>query len=201
MKKYVFLLILFAGLLGKTATGQDGIPESLTWFGLDYTQVKFIGSSSDFSDLNNIQNSIFAAWNGLFLSEQSKYDLRAAFGVPEVSYEMDRAIERSSNRNMDNIVQTGPWELGKEELAQVMKAYIDKSGGEDRVGAMFIMETLNKLDKRSTMWLVVFNVGTGKIHHLKRYSGAPGGFGFRNYWARSYYNVLNQLAANPRKPF
>lgn len=195
----MFLLIMAFWGCGLTLGAQDGVPETLTWFGIDYSQAKFIGSPADFSDLPKIQGAYFSAWNNFFLSEGDKYDVKKAFGVRKVEYAMDLAVERSMARSMDGIVQSGSWELGKEELATVLKHYMKK--GKEGTGALFIMETLNKTDAKSTMWLVTFDMASGDIHHLKRYMGTPGGFGFRNYWARSYYNVLTALMNNPRKPF
>jgi hypothetical protein len=189
MFKYTSFVI--TALVLSTALHAQERPGKVTFYGLDYTQVKFIGLDEDFSDLFKIQNTYFAAWNGLFLTEQSKYNVATAFNVREVEYTIEKAIKRSEDRDMTGIVQRDSYSLGKEELASVLKAYIIP--GEDKVGTLFIMETLNKFDKVSTMWLVVFNVSDGTIHHLKRYSGGPGGFGFRNYWARGYYNVLNGI--------
>jgi len=63
------------------------------------------------------------------------------------------------------------------------------------------METLNKFEQNAVMWVAVFDISNGQIHHLKRYTGKAGGFGFRNYWARPYYNVITTLKSNPRKPY
>lgn len=200
MKKLINIIIgLMLVLPLWASTPAQNPPATLTWYGLDYTQVKFIGYQEHFNDLYKIQNHYFSEWNHLILSEASKYDVAGAFGVSEVKHEIEHAINRSRERDMSDIIQQGSWEIGKSELAQVVKAYINP--GEDKIGAIFVMESLNKLDELSTLWLVVFNVSGGDILHVKRYMGKPGGFGFRNYWARGYYNVLLEIKENPSKPF
>lgn len=199
MKKYTVLVIV--ALLGSSIMGMDRshAPGHLVWFGLDYSHVKFIGLETDFSDLPKIRDHYFSSWNQLVLAESEKYDVRGAFRAGQVTYAIEQAVERSSNRYMDNIVQPGSYEMGKDQLAEALKSYISPSA--EGTGAVFIMETLNKTDQKATMWVAVFDIRTGEMLHLKRYSGKPGGFGFRNYWARPVYNVIKTLKSNPPKVF
>ncbi len=173
-------------------------PNELIWFGIDYTLVKFIGSSDQFSDLPKIQSEYFRSWNEVILTEKDKYDLNTAFSVGNLTYQMDKAINRSQERDMDGIVQTQPYTVDEERVKSVVSYYTDPNV--NQVGALFVMETLNKIEEVSTMWLAVFNVASGEILYMRRYSGAVGGFGFRNYYARSYYNVIINLKMAPRNP-
>ena len=200
MKKIGFCIMILLGSTGifGHAPGNHSAQDEVTWFGLDYSLVKFIGFSSDFSDLENIRGHYFRSWNELIQMESNKYDICGALGVREVSYKMEVAIARSEQRDMGNILQTESYSIDSRQLASVVAAYTNTS--EVRTGALFVMETLNKIQEESTMWLAVFNISTGEILHIKRYSGKPGGFGFRNYWARSYYNVLKSLKESPSKP-
>jgi hypothetical protein len=160
--------------------------------------VQFIGTSDQFADLPKIQNYYFRAWNEIILDEKSKYDLNTAFSVSTISYTMENSILRSEQRDMDGIVQSSDYSIGEEQVKLVVEANIDPSV--DKVGAMFVMETLNKTAAISTMWLAVFNVATGEVLYMKRYSGAVGGFGFRNYYAKSLHNVIKNLKMTPRNP-
>jgi hypothetical protein len=200
MKKIGLCIMILLGTVGifGHAQGNNSTQDEITWFGLDYSLVKFIGFSSDFSDLENIRGHYFRSWNELIQMESDKYDIRGALGVREVSYEMEIAIARSEQRDMGDIIQTDSYSIDSRQLASVITTYTNHSM--DRIGALIVMETLNKIQEESTMWLAVFNISTGEILHIKRYSGKPGGFGFRNYWARSYYNVLKSLKESPRKP-
>jgi hypothetical protein len=100
-------------------------------------------------------------------------------------------------RGMEGIRQLGPYSLDEQQVAEVVRTYTDRSV--EKVGAIIVVETLNKIEENATMWLAIFHINSGEIIHLKRYSGKPGGFGFRNYWARSYYNVLTALKESPYK--
>lgn len=198
MKKIPLLIIAFSLLLPLSASKTARSSDELVWFGIDYSLVKFIGTADQFTDLPKIQNYYFRAWNDIILAEESKYDLKTAFSVSTLHYDMENSCIRSEERSMDGIIQTSPYTITEEQVKSVVASNIDPA--ENIVGAMFVMETLNKLESVSTMWLAVFNVGTGEILYMRRYSGDVGGFGFRNYYARSYYNVIKNLKMTPRDP-
>ncbi len=184
------------GLFSMTVHAADNAtePGELVWFGLDYSLVKFIGLNSQFSDLAHIQGHYFRAWNELIIVEQEKYDLKKAFSAQKVTFDLENAISRSQEIDMNQVVQSESYRIGEEQAIEVAMAYTDRSV--EKVGALFVMETLDKLGESSSMWLVVFNISTGEILHVNRHAAAPGGFGFRNYWARSYYNVIKGLSIN-----
>jgi hypothetical protein len=197
--KTLILLFLMANIgFHVEAAETFSSPDEIVWFGLDYSLVKFIGGHDSFSDLDNIQSHYFRTWNDLIFTESNKYDVGGAFGISKVNYEMDFAISRSEQTNMEEIVQKNSYSIDEEQVKEIVLLYTDTS--DDRIGAVFVMESLDKLRERSTMWVAVFEISTGEILHLKWYTGKPGGFGFRNYWARGYYNVLKSLKVSPRKP-
>ena len=52
------LILASISLFGRPAIPESSVNE-LVWFGIDYSLVKFIGVSDDFSDLRDIQERIF----------------------------------------------------------------------------------------------------------------------------------------------
>lgn len=173
-------------------------PDEVVWYGLDYSLVKFIGLSQDFNDIDRIQSYFFRNWNELILAEAKKYDLYSAFGVRRIDYNMDKAIERSESRSMDGILQLEPYSIPEARLVELIQVYKDPAV--QKTGALFVMETLNKKEQKATMWVVFFDIPTGNTLSVRHYITSPAGFGFRNYWARPYYNVIRSLAKSSRKP-
>lgn len=197
MKRIAIFILMGVMWFPLRANEPQQSSDGLVWFGIDYSLVQFIGSRDQFSDLYKIRDTYFRSWNELIMIEEDKYDLMTAFSVDKIFYEMDNTIRRSMERDLRGIVQTGPYSIDKEQVKSLVRFNADPSV--NKVGAMFVMETMNKKEEESTMWLAVFNVASGEILYLKKYSGAVGGFGFRNYWARSYYNVISNLRMSPRK--
>ena len=195
----LFLVIFAISLwLPLSANKRAHAYHELVWCGIDYTLVKFIGTPDQFKDLPKIRDYYFRTWNDLILVEKEKYDLRKAFSVKTIHYDMENSSSRSEERSMDGILQTGPYTIDEDQVRGVVSTNIDSSV--NQVGALFVMETLNKLEEVSTMWLAVFNMGSGEILYMRRYSGEVGGFGFRNYYAKSYYNVISGLRMAPLDP-
>jgi len=198
MRKLALLILVgalwFPGQARNPTQGSD----ELVWCGIDYTLVQFIGTSDQFADLPKIRNHYFRAWNEIILNESSKYDLNKSFSVSTITYNIENSILRSEQRDMEGIVQQEAYSIDEEQVKRVVETNIDPSV--DKVGAMFVMETLNKTALNSTMWLAVFNVATGEVLYMRRYIGEVGGFGFRNYYSRSLYNVIKNLKMSPRNP-
>ncbi len=198
MKNITLLLLL--GFIGFSshAIDKDSDVDEIVWFGLDFSQVKLIGTSENFSDLEKIRNYYFGAWNELFIIEKEKYNLKKAFGIKTVIYDLEQAITRSQQISLDGLLQRNPYSFEVDRAIEVAKEYIDPSS--DKVGGIFIVETLNGRDLEGTMWLILFDVSTGGLQYMGKFTGTPGGFGFRNYWIRPFYDVLTQLKGYKQKP-
>jgi len=191
----IALIFVSIGLFGQNQVSETDFDE-IIWFGLDYSMVKFIGSDLDFTDIDKIQSHYFGAWNQLIIDESSKYDLKKAFKVKKVEYDIEIAIARSKQRDMQDILQTDAYRLEGDAAQEVAKAYANPEI--NKVGALFIMETLNKPAIEETMWLILFHVSTGEVFYSDRLVGLPKGFGFRNYWAGGYYNAIKKQVTRPR---
>jgi hypothetical protein len=59
-------------------------------------------------------------------------------------------------------------------------------------GIVMIANFLDKPNARATYDIVVFDIATRKILQEKEVIGEAGGFGLRNYWARTVYNIIEK---------
>jgi hypothetical protein len=193
MLRSIALLLILGSLhaFGQSQNHEAGFDE-VVWFGLDYTLVKFIGVDNHFSDLEKIRNYYFRAWNELIVTESSKYNIAGAFQAEKVVYDLDSAIARNERIDMSDIVQMRAYNLTGYQIADLVKDYVNPSV--NMVGAIFVMETLNKIAPEESMWVTLFYVSTGELIMTRRFSGEPAGFGFRNYWAGAYYSVIKQCS-------
>ena len=82
----------------------------------------------------------------------------------------------------------------KEKIASMVKQYDYK--GKKGLGMMFVVEGMHKEAKKASMWVVFVNMDTKTLLLAKQVEGAAGGFGFRNYWAKSFYNGLKEVENN-----
>ena len=58
------------------------------------------------------------------------------------------------------------------------------------VGVVLIAKLLNKPLEKAIYDLVIFDISTRNILYIKEVVGEASGFGLRNYWAGSIYDIL-----------
>ncbi len=193
MKNIVFILVCFL-MVGNTFgqnMNKSEISDTLVWFGLDFSHAKLVGTSIDFSDVHKITSYYFERMNEVMVTENEKYDFKKAYHVQNVEYNIKPAIERSRQNNSPDILTLkNPQPLTKANVKAIIKDCSFNSSS--KTGLIYIVESLNKLEKKATVLVVFFDIKTKKILFSERMSGAPSGFGFRNYWLGAFYHVLKK---------
>ncbi len=195
--KFLILSIAFA-LQTLSMCGQDvsevfsSSKTMMEFVGLDFSEVKMVGSEG-FSEPAKIQNYYFGVWNGLFMSEMDKYDVKGAFMKRNMDY--DLSVVENGNDDVDFIdmvTNKNPKSFSDEKLQGMVNKY-ETDEMEAKFGLTFIVHSFNKFQERGNFYVVIFDSKTKKILLSERMTGEAGGFGFRNYWARSFYNIIDQI--------
>jgi hypothetical protein len=188
----LLICLLNANIISNAQTVNDIFSASdpkITMCGVDFTHVKIIGEN----DALTIRNVYFSAINTLLMTEQEKYNLRTALRKGYVEYNLDEVYNHNMNRNIETMLlySNNIPPIPYDTIKQIIKGYKfpEKTG----VGLMFIMETMDKPGAVSLMHVVFFNMATKDILMAEKMSGTVGGFGFRNFYARSIYNVINEI--------
>ena len=192
MKKIVLLFIVafafsFAAQSQYTKADVFKVSE-ITFYGLDFSNVRLVGSEG-FTDPYAIKNQFFKSWNNLFIAEPDKYNLAEVFGKSNVTINLDIVTERNEMPDPGELVIDEPYSFGEEVVSDIIAEY---DTGEEGIGLVFIIESFNKIDEMGYMWVTFFDMSTGEVLFAKHMAGDAGGFGLRNYWAKSYYNVMNE---------
>jgi hypothetical protein len=81
--------------------------------------------------------------------------------------------------------------FSKSTIEDIVKGY--NFGGKKGVGMMFIMESMNKTASQGSMYVTFIDMGSRKVLYTERMSGKAGGFGFRNYWVKPVYEVIEKI--------
>ncbi len=194
MKKLILILALVL-YFAPTAFSQNVTNifnlSSCTWYGLDFSKVKLIGSEG-FNDTQAIKDQFFSSWNYLVLNEPEKYNIGKAFNKQNVDYYLDVINERNKLPEIDDLVTAdNNYSISEDEVKSIISEY--RSEGKSGMGIVFIMESFNKYIEEGTMWVTFFDIESRKVLFADKLSGKAGGFGFRNYWAKTYYNVIKEV--------
>jgi hypothetical protein len=201
MKRLLFSFLALSSVLMTNAQSLSDANTPVTWLGLDFTQVKFIGSATQWKDAGEITNSelrdkYFPAWNDLFVNEKDRYKVADAVNRTEVDYAIDitekanNAIKNGFFEEDGNLYQT----ITEEKVTALVKKYDFK--GRKGIGLMFFVEGMSKGKEEASMWATFVDMGSKKVLLTKRVEGKAGGFGFRNYWAKSFNNGLKEIKSN-----
>jgi hypothetical protein len=200
MKK-IMLSALFALVLSPVfaqLTSADVFkPEvPVTWLGIDYTQLRFIGSASQMGEGSSItpdqiRDKYFPAWNDLVINEPKKYDVPAACNRASVTNAPEVAGKMNNSTKTDQVFTSDANDfsrLTKEMVAAQVKKY--NFAGHKGLGMMLVGESMSKGKEASSYWVVFVDMDTKKVLVAERLEEKAGGFGFRNYWARSVMESL-----------
>jgi hypothetical protein len=163
--------------------------KSVVWLGVDFTAAKFTGVADN---PEVIVNQYMKSINTLVITEQTKFDFKKFFKIPEVSYDIDLANEFNAKIDPSKLVISDAYKFELDKVQEVIKKYDvkDKTG----TGLIFVAENLNKIAKSGSYWVCFFDLKTKKIIECKHKSGPVTGVGFRNYWASSIYAIMKTWA-------
>lgn len=161
---------------------------SVTFLGVDYSKCKgvVLGATSE-----EMRDKVFPAINMLLVEEQDKYDVKKALMKSEVIIDLNDVNRINATIDVSKFEIYSSKELKpfvKDTIEQMIQLYNlkDKTG----IGLVFIAEYLDKPETTAAYNLVYFSMPEGKVILWEREFGSPRGFGMRNYWAYTIYDIL-----------
>lgn len=177
------------------AQGEQQVAQAdeMTYFGLDCSKLVVIGESATGED---IVNKYFVSWNGVVMNEDSKYDFAKTFKKKEVHKDIAYISKRNAQRDPSDVIAYENQSISEDELVSHIKSYEMEGSG---VGLVFVLENFNKLEEKGTMWVTFFDIERKQVLMAKHMSATPGGFGMRNFWVRTVYDVLNDSKKQYKK--
>jgi hypothetical protein len=195
---WLLAVIFFLSVKSVSAQTKEDITSGtgeITWLGMDFTQAKFIGSATQFKDAGEITNAEFRdkyvpGWNQLFINEQKKYDVAKVVHRTDVKYAMD-VTEKTNNGIKGDFFSNDPNDYEKLD-AEKVEALVKKYNfqGKTGIGLIFFIEGMSKGKDQASAWVAYVDMKGKKVLLSKHITGKSGGFGFKNYWAKAFYNIL-----------
>jgi hypothetical protein len=192
------LWIAFCLVITYFSYGQDGrefftsLEVDVEFVGLDFSQARMVGLSEE-NVPNEIQGDYFRVWNDLLMKERQRYDVKRAFMKREIAYNFE-IVNRLNKKvkSVNLLTDLSPQSFSTKKLQAAVNCY-DTKEMKSKYGVSFIVHSFNQFRERAYVYVVIFDVATKKILFSAQTSGDAGGFGFRNYWARTIYNILEDI--------
>ncbi len=196
MKQFLIIL-LFVGFgiptLQAQTIGHATIKNAkdIIWFGVDCSQMQCIGKFG-FTNPEDIAKRMVHEWNDLFIIEHKKFNINGAFKKDDFIYDLQPVEAQNESIDPKTLVVSDPHKFDEAIIQKLIQNYVNEQYAKG-LGLVFIVETLNKLETHSKVHVVFFDIDSKEIVQAVKYTGKPGGFGFRNYWANSFYDIIEQL--------
>ncbi len=190
------LFLLLTSLISSAQTSNDLFKTpgaKVIWLGIDYSHVKLIGSISENPKLtvDEIKETYFPAWNKLILDEKRKYDIRNIFRSLSVQFKTEVITQINETSIAEDMADNETPNYTKAEIEEFLNSYNFQLKG---IGLLLIAESLDQTQETGIYHFVAINLNDqNKILLYGKFSGKTGGDGFRNYWARTFFNVIIEL--------
>jgi hypothetical protein len=193
----IFSLLLtlfsFVATNAQTPTPKDVFTTDIpiTYLGIDFSNSKLIGDSViSLTDLS----AKFDAINGVPVNEPKKYDIGAALKKTHMTNDLTVVKEKNDKTDTSKFLSSkdADYTRFKEaDIAKIVSGYNFK--GKSGVGLVFIMEGLSKRQSSASMYVTFVDMKTNKVIYTERMEGKAGGFGYRNYWVKPVWSVIDEI--------
>lgn len=201
LKANCFFLVLFFCSITQSLNAQtikdvfSSSETSIVYLGIDYTQARLIGDASE-SGIE-VRDRYFPGINDVVVNEPKKYDLQKAFNKSLINMSLGIVTKRNKKINAEDIISTESADysrLKEEDIRKLVKGidFENKKG----IGLLFIVEGMKKAEKAATssIWVTFVDMSTNKVLMTERMEvETKGGFGFRNYWASTIFNLIEKI--------
>lgn len=191
MKKIFLSMLLIAGALTSQAakkTSPIADVKEVNFYGIDYSKCQ----TTEVSDNPDETVKALSAINHLFVSEPKKFNIerftQKKSGVIDVSV----GTNLTESMKVDSLnALAGNHRVTDAEVESTIKGLeLKETSG---TGLILIGECLNKIKTEGTYRIVFFDIASRNIIADWEETGKAGGFGLRNYWAKTVFTVMDGI--------
>jgi hypothetical protein len=198
---FTLVAVAIAGLsdpvFSQTAKGIFNSGTSITYLGVDFTQARLINDAG--ASATDLKEKHFPGINQVVVNEPKKYDLEKTFKTT-VTNDISVTEKVNATLDADKIKSSSSSDENRLTAADIQNAVNQYDlTGKKGVGVVFIMEGLNKPGAKGSMYVTFIDMATKKVLLTERMVGKAGGFGYKNYWAKSVYEVLEDIKKSKYK--
>lgn len=163
----------------------------LTYLGVDFTQAKVFNDIA--ANAMDIRDRQFAAINQVIINEPKKYDFQKALSKSNITNDISFVTAKNSKTDAEKIIESSVNEVRftKATIESIVKGY--DFGAKKGIGLLFVMESMNKASAQASMYVTFIDLASRKVLLTERMTAKAAGFGFRNYWAKTVYEVLDEI--------
>ena len=163
--------------------------KEILWVGINFSKAKFTRNGFDFTQ--EIMQHYFHEWNMLILNDQKKYDIRMSFRKPVMEYNFSTITKLNKTVKIGELITRN---IGTKDVYSDdrMVEYLSGLSLPKTLpfALMFVVESFDASVKTAAIWVTITKTDTQEVVLCEKFLKKPAGFGTRNYWARTFYNVF-----------
>ena len=164
----------------------------ILWVGINFSKAKF--TRDGFNISQEILQHYLHEWNMLILNDQKKYDIRMSFRKPMMQYDLSVVTKLNKSLKINDILAKNIRVndvLTDEQMCELASSLaLPKSLP---FALSFWVESFDTKVKTASIWVVITKTETQEVVLCEKFLKSPAGFGTRNYWARTFYNVFYDI--------
>lgn len=196
---WLFAALLFCGITQPafSQTLKDVFTNSETpifYLGIDFTKARVINDPG--ANAMDIRNRLFASINSVVVTEAKKYDIANAFHKNFVGSDLSAVNTNNEKVNAENILSGNASDFNRLKETDIMSAVKALNLGDKKgLGLLFVMEGMKKDDKKgeASIWATIIDMKTKKVLLTERFESKAVGIGFRNFWASTIKETLDEI--------
>lgn len=164
----------------------------IVYLGIDFTQAKVIGEPT--VNETEIRDRHFPGINNAVVNQSNQYDIAGALNRSEVSSDLSQVTARNKNIPVQQIKSDRVADfahLKSTDIQKLVGAY--SFAGKAGIGLLFVVDGMSKPEQAASIYVTLINLSNKQVLLTERLEGKGGGFGFRNYWARSIEDIIKKI--------
>lgn len=180
MKKLTFIILCIINLFGLNAQEKQYYV-----YGVDFSHAKVYASGESVEQFAKA----FEGINMLIVTEPEKYDFSRILNkkVNTVIEPMIKIVSSHDYSNLKSLSNTYDYT----SYSSIIKSYdLPQTEG---VGIVLVAKLLNKPMATASYELIMFDIASRKILYNNEFTGKAKGFGLRNFWAGSVYDIIKSV--------
>jgi len=163
--------------------------KEILWLGIDFSKTVLTKSGFDFPV--EVLHHYFNEWNRLIISDQKKYDMRMAFRKPIMHYDLSLVTKKNKNAKYSHLIVdhvTIRNQFSEKHIVEYVKKI--SLPNQTRFSLLLLVESFDQKSKTATIWVIIIDNSNSEVVLCEKFMEEPGGFGVRNYWGRTFYNLF-----------
>lgn len=193
----LFAIVFFCGFgqLASSQTLKDVFTNSdapLTYLGIDFSNARLL----DIGNADDIRNRLYMSINQLVIDEPKKFDINGAFRKSNIVNDISAVNEKNLKANIGDILSTNGSDFNRLKESDIAASVKGLNLKKDGIGVLFVMEAMRKIEKKgdAAIWVTFVDMKTKKVLMTERIEvKAAGGFGFRNFWASTIKELIDEI--------